>query len=86
VADADWGPCGVAGEVIALVAERALEALRSRPVRVVWPESVVPSSPKIEAQFYPGAADIQRAVLSTCARSNGRDLIASTVKQFSGPF
>jgi len=86
VADADWGPCGVAGEVIATVAERALETLKARPRRIVWPHTVVPSSPAIEKQFYPGASDIQAAVLAVCARSDKRDLVESTVKHFQGPF
>lgn len=87
VADADWGPCGVAGEIIAAVAEQALEALRARPKRVTWPNSVVPSSQNLEKQFYPGAAEIQKAVLDACAGSNGHhDLVESTVKQFQGPF
>jgi pyruvate dehydrogenase E1 component beta subunit len=86
VADADWGPCGVAGEVIASVAERALETLRARPRRVTWPDSVVPSSPQIEKLFYPGASDIQREVFQVCAHADRRELVESTVKQFHGPF
>ena len=87
VADADWGPCGVAGEIIATVAERALETLTARPRRVTWPNVVVPSSQNLEKQFYPGAADVQRAVLEVCSGSNGHhDLVESTVKQFHGPF
>jgi pyruvate/2-oxoglutarate/acetoin dehydrogenase E1 component len=87
VADADWAPCGVAGEVIATVAEQALETLSARPRRVTWPNSVVPSSPEIERQFYPGASDIQAAVLQVCSRREKRELVESTVKTLlHGPF
>jgi pyruvate dehydrogenase E1 component beta subunit len=86
VADADWGPCGVAGEIVATVAEQALETLHARPRRVTWPNSVVPSSQNLEKQFYPGAADIQSAVFQVCAQADRRELVESTVKQFHGPF
>ena len=85
VADPDWAPCGVAGELIARVAEEALDALRSRPIRVTWPESAVPSSQAIEPMFYPGAREIQAAAAATCEGQTGR-LVTSTVKDFHGPF
>src|SRR5438445_575050 len=66
VADSDWSPCGIAGEVIARVAETAFDALKARPVRVTWPDTPVPSSETIEAQFYPGAREIQVAATRVC--------------------
>jgi pyruvate/2-oxoglutarate/acetoin dehydrogenase E1 component len=86
VADSDWAPCGVAGEIIARVAEQALDALRARPIRVTWPDSAVPSSQAIEPQFYPGAREIQAAAVAACEGRPGDRLVASTVKDFSGPF
>lgn len=86
VADADWGPCGVAGEVIARVAEEAFDTLRARPARVHWPDCSVPSSSAIEKQFYPGAADIQAAIHGVCNHPGGNGLVQSTVKPFHGPF
>ncbi|MBI4356166.1 MAG: alpha-ketoacid dehydrogenase subunit beta [Candidatus Omnitrophica bacterium] len=87
VADSDWGPCGIAGEIIARVAEAAHDALKARPVRITWPDSAVPSSQAIEARFYPGAAEIQAAILQTVARQRDTELLApSTVKKFDGPF
>jgi acetoin:2,6-dichlorophenolindophenol oxidoreductase subunit beta len=85
VADPDWAPCGVAGEILARVAEEALDALRARPIRVTWPESAVPSSQTIEAMFYPGAREIQAAAIATCEGRTDR-LVTSTVKDFHGPF
>ena len=43
VADADWGPCGVSAELLAVTAEHAFGALKAPPVRVTWPDSPVPS-------------------------------------------
>lgn len=86
VADADWGPCGVPAEVIAVVAEHALDALRAAPVRVTWPDSAVPSSQALEPAFYPGSRQIQAAALWACGRRGPAELAASTVKAFEGPF
>ncbi len=86
VADGDWGPCGVPSEIIATVAEHALDALRAAPVRVTWPDSPVPSSHAIESRFYPGSRQIQAAALWVCDRTARGELASSTVKAFQGPF
>lgn len=86
VADSDWGPCGVAGEVLARVAENAFDALKAQPVRITWPDSSVPSSQAIEAQFYPGAREIQEAAVAACEQTRDTGFVKSTVKHFEGPF
>jgi pyruvate/2-oxoglutarate/acetoin dehydrogenase E1 component len=86
VADSDWGPCGVAGEVIACVSEAAFSSLRAAPRRIVWPDSAVPSSQAIEAKFYPGAVEICAAAVAACEGAQGADALANTVKAFEGPF
>ena len=86
VADSDWAPCGIAGEIIARVAEEAFDALKARPVRVTWPDSAVPSSQAIEALFYPGAREIQMAATFVCEAKKGDAFVPSTVKHFEGPF
>jgi pyruvate/2-oxoglutarate/acetoin dehydrogenase E1 component len=86
VADADWGPCGVSAEVVALAAEHVLDRLRASPVRVTWPDSPVPSSQAIEGMFYPGTRQIQAAALWVCDARPEADLATSTVKAFEGPF
>ena len=85
-ADSDWGSCGVAAEVIARVTESAFEHLKSAPVRVVWPETCVPSSESIEAKFYPGAKEIQEAAALVCKHVHEREGVQNTVKKFEGPF
>lgn len=86
VADADWGPCGVAGEVIATVVEQAFDTLKTAPLRVTWPDSPVPSGHAIESQFYPGARQIHAAALVVSGRAETRGLAASSVRPFAGPF
>jgi pyruvate/2-oxoglutarate/acetoin dehydrogenase E1 component len=86
VADSDWAPCGVAAEVIARVSEEALDALRSRPMRVTWPDSAVPSSQAMEPMFYPGAREIQIAAATLCEGRVSQRLVTSTPRDFHGPF
>jgi pyruvate dehydrogenase E1 component beta subunit len=86
VVDSDWGPCGVAGEIVACAAEECFEVLKARPRRITWPDSAVPSSQAIEPHFYPGAPDIQMAAVAMCEKRSDERLIASTVKPFEGPF
>ena len=86
VADSDWRSCGIAGEIIACVTEEAFQDLKEAPVRIVWPETCVPSSQAIEAQFYPGAKEIQEAAVNVCNHSHHRESVQNTVKKFEGPF
>jgi pyruvate/2-oxoglutarate/acetoin dehydrogenase E1 component len=87
VADADWGPCGVAGEIVARVAEHAWDCLRAQPTRVHWPESSVPSGFTMEKDFYPGASNIRAAVHKVFGGPGAaQHNIESTIKQFEGPF
>ncbi len=87
VSDSDWGPCGVAGEIVASVSENAHSYLKSAPARIFWPDTCVPSSQAIEAMFYPGAKEIETAALKACGRQDvKKESIPSTVKKFEGPF
>ncbi len=86
VAEGDWSPCSVGGEIVARVAEQALSALKAAPVRIMWPDICVPSSQTIEAKFYPGAREIQNAVMSVCNHYSQGQTIQNTVKKFDGPF
>lgn len=84
--DPDWGPCGVAGEIIAGVTERAFSYLKRPPLRVVWPEACAPFSESLEEKFYPGAREIQEAVASVCGHSYEKESVQNTVKNLEGPF
>lgn len=86
VADSDWAPCGVAGEIIACAAEQCFDALKASPRRVAWPDSAVPSSQAIEPLFYPGAPEILAAAIAACEKQAAGHGLTGTVKPFEGPF
>ncbi len=62
VAEPGWGRFGVAGEIIATVAERLGPQLKAAPRRVTWPDSHVPMSAPLEALFYPTAETVLDAI------------------------
>lgn len=62
-AESDWSMCGVAGEILALAAERAFDALRAAPARVTLPDHPLPTAPSLARNFYPRAGDIARRAL-----------------------
>ena len=53
VAEMGWLKFGAAAEIIAAVCEEMGDKLRSRPRRVGWPQSFVPTSAALEEAFYP---------------------------------
>ena len=67
VADPARRLCGLAAEVIAGVAERAWDSLRSQPQRVTWPDIPVPFSPVLEGRLDVGADDLERAIRASLA-------------------
>ncbi|MCB1737076.1 MAG: alpha-ketoacid dehydrogenase subunit beta [Gammaproteobacteria bacterium] len=65
VVDGGWQTCGLAGEVVARVAE-SLEpkVWRASPARITLPDAPAPTSKPLEALYYPGVDDIRNAVLA----------------------
>ncbi len=60
--DGGWRTCGLAGEVIAAVAEAVdLSALRCRPKRLTLPDAPAPTSKPLEKAYYPTAGDVVEA-------------------------
>jgi pyruvate/2-oxoglutarate/acetoin dehydrogenase E1 component len=68
VAEPGWRMYGAAAEIIATVVE-TLGEMRSRPRRVAWPQSAVPTSSKLEEQFYPTSDDIVAACRASMTES-----------------
>jgi len=62
IADVGWQSFGISGEIAALVAERALDALKAPVVRVALPDCPAPASINLEKAYYPTAEDIVMAV------------------------
>lgn len=58
VADSGWLTGGLAGEVVARVAERAFVELKTAPRRISLPDLPTPSSPGLTKDFYPGCREI----------------------------
>lgn len=54
VVDGDWSSCGLAGEIIAQVAERIpLARMKANPTRITLPPAPAPTSSALEAIYYP---------------------------------
>ena len=68
VAEPGWRTFGAGAEIVAAVAE-TLGHLRSRPQRVAWPHSAVPTSARLEEQFYPTRQDIEQACRASIAET-----------------
>lgn len=54
VVDGGWGPCGIAGEVIAQVAEgAAVGVIKKSPIRLTLPFAPAPTARILEQAYYP---------------------------------
>jgi acetoin:2,6-dichlorophenolindophenol oxidoreductase subunit beta len=63
--DDGWQNCGLAGEILAAVAEAVEPAsFKSRPARVTLPDAPAPTSKHLEADYYPTAEDVVKRALS----------------------
>jgi pyruvate dehydrogenase E1 component beta subunit len=66
VIDGSWKNCGLAGEIIARVAESVEpSAWRTRPMRVTLPDAPAPTSAPLEALYYPDVQAITDAILKS---------------------
>ena len=62
VVDGGWSTCGLAGEVIAQVAERVDPAVwKARPQRITLPDAPAPCAGNLEALYYPQLDTIEQA-------------------------
>lgn len=65
VIDGSWKNCGMAGEIIASVAENLPPgALRMSPMRFTLPEAPAPTSGPLEANYYLKADNISQSILT----------------------
>jgi acetoin:2,6-dichlorophenolindophenol oxidoreductase subunit beta len=65
--DTGWRQFGVGAEVIASIAEHALEALKTPVARIGLPDHPTPSSVALAEVYYPDSTDIIDAVGRQCA-------------------
>ena len=70
VVDGGWTTCGLAGEILATVAESLPpSALRSAPRRVTLQDAPAPTSGPLENVYYPDASRIEQTVRVVCSPS-----------------
>lgn len=63
VVDGGWRTAGLAGEVIACVAEQVdSDRLKACPARITLPDAPAPTSKTLEQLYYPGVDDVVDAV------------------------
>jgi pyruvate dehydrogenase E1 component beta subunit len=67
--DGGYGPCGLAGEIIAQVACHGGLALDATPVRVTLPFAPAPTSAPLERAYYPDVARVVAAARATLGRA-----------------
>lgn len=85
---------GASAEILALVAEKAFDALKSAPRRVALPDHPAPTSPALADDFYPHAGHIAAEVLRQLGREVDEALFAlpegrrldQPDSSFEGPF
>ncbi|MEZ7195959.1 alpha-ketoacid dehydrogenase subunit beta [Pseudodesulfovibrio karagichevae] len=94
VADPAWKRCGMAGEIIAVVAEQRLSSLKDAPVRLTYADHPLPTAPSLAEDYFPGA----RHIVYEACKMLGMEVDASMLKysgkvphdvpdmSFSGPF
>ncbi len=68
VVDSAWKFCGVGGEIIATVTEKAFNYLKVKPLRVTLPDCPAPSSRVLENAYYLSEKEIIKAVKSILAK------------------
>ena len=77
--DGGWRTCGLAGEVIARVAESLPpEMLRASPVRLTLPDAPAPTSKPLEKAYYTTEDQIVEAVLKLMSGATKRSVKAAT--------
>lgn len=64
VADTAWKTGGIAGEVVAGIAETAFNSLRRPPLRVALPDFPAPTSHHLAKDYYPDALYLARAIVA----------------------
>ena len=87
VVDGDWKSCGIAGEIVSIIAENCFHELKSSPKRITWPDMPAPTSVALESRFYPKAENICTAVCQCLNRPlEMLQLESAQSESFIGPF
>ena len=86
VVDTSWVKYGVASEIAALVAEKAIEYLKAPAVRIGLPDSPAPTSKVLEDAYYTSANSIQQTITKILGRNDITIVLDQEVDNFKGPY
>ncbi len=95
VVDGAWRSFSISAEIIAIVAEKGYNILKSSPARITFPDAHTPTSPALAKYYYPRAIDIinsVRGIFELPERSEEELGMISNIpldvpdKTFTGPF
>ena len=65
VVDGDWSSCGLASEIISIIAENISPSkLLNNPSRITFPDAPAPTSKVLESEFYINESQIIEKVQS----------------------
>lgn len=84
--DTSWELCGVASEVVALVAEKGFNYLKAAARRMTIADCPSPVSQTLESAFYPTASTIIGAILKMFNRKNLEAKNVDYEDNFKGPY
>ena len=84
--DTSWELCGVASEIVALVAEKGFKYLKAAARRMTVADCPSPVSQPLEKAFYPTASTIAGVVLATFNKERDLNLEIDFVDDFKGPY
>ena len=76
VCDTGWRTLGLGAEIVAQVAETALDRLRKPPIRLGLPDHPTPSSLSLAETYYPGSTQIIDAVKKLCSLADADAMAA----------
>jgi pyruvate dehydrogenase E1 component beta subunit len=61
--DSGWGACGLASELIALMAMHEFASLRKAPARLTYPDHPSPTSPHLSSGYFPSTAKLLNTIM-----------------------
>jgi len=84
--DTSWELYGVASEISALAAEKALSSLKAPPRRIALADCPAPVSAVLENAFYPKASTIAKAALAMLGKTHSHLGNIDLEDTFKGPY
>lgn len=85
-ADTSWELCGIASEIVALVAEKGFSYLKSPARRIALANCPAPVSHSLEKVFYPSANTIAKAAMVMLGKDDGSLGHIDRDDTFKGPY